>query len=69
MEKKIHPLVTQANQQLREGKISRRDFLRLSTLLGLTLAGAEVLAACGTPEQVANDKNSVTGQWLKKVLK
>ena len=55
MEKKIHPLVTQANQQLREGKISRRDFLRLSTLLGLTLAGAEVLAACGTPEQVATE--------------
>jgi len=55
MEKKIHPLVTQANQQLREGKISRRDFLRLSTLLGLTLAGAEVLAACGTPEQAATE--------------
>ncbi len=50
MEKKIHPLVTQANQQLREGKITRRDFLRLSTLLGLTVASAEFLAACGTPE-------------------
>ncbi len=47
---KIHPLVTEANQQLREGKISRRDFLRLSTLVGLTLAGAEVLAACGPAE-------------------
>ena len=55
MEKKIHPLVTQANQQLREGKISRRDFLRLSTLLGLTVASAEFLAACGTPEQVATE--------------
>ncbi len=50
MEKKIHPLVTEANKQLREGKITRRDFLRLSTLVGMTLASAEFLAACGTPE-------------------
>jgi peptide/nickel transport system substrate-binding protein len=50
--KKIHPLVTKANQQLREGKISRRDFLRLSTLVGMSLAAAEVLAACG-PEPAA----------------
>jgi peptide/nickel transport system substrate-binding protein len=55
MEKKIHPLVTEANQQLREGKITRRDFLRLSTLLGLTVASAEFLAACGTPEQAATE--------------
>jgi len=53
MEKKIHPLVTEANQQLREGKITRRDFLRLSTLLGLTLASAEFLAACGPAEEAA----------------
>ncbi|MFA6521612.1 MAG: excinuclease ABC subunit UvrA [Candidatus Gracilibacteria bacterium] len=30
--------------------------------------GGEIISQ-GTPEQVANDKNSVTGQWLKKVLK
>jgi peptide/nickel transport system substrate-binding protein len=53
MEKKIHPLVTKANQDLREGKISRRDFLRFSTLLGLTLAGAEMLAGCAPKEEAA----------------
>jgi peptide/nickel transport system substrate-binding protein len=47
MEKKIHPLVSQANEDLRNGKISRRDFLRLSALLG----GAGVLAACGVKEE------------------
>jgi peptide/nickel transport system substrate-binding protein len=46
MEKKIHPIVSQANEDLRNGKISRRDFLRLSALLG----GAGVLAACGVKE-------------------
>jgi peptide/nickel transport system substrate-binding protein len=46
MEKKIHPIVSQANEDLRNGKISRRDFLRLSALLG----GVGVLAACGVKE-------------------
>ena len=44
---KVHPLITEANEMLRKGSISRRDFIRLSTLLGLSVAGAEVLAACG----------------------
>lgn len=48
MEKKIHPLVSQANEDLRNGKISRRDFLRLSALLG----GAGMLVACGVKEEV-----------------
>ncbi len=43
---KLHPLIPEAQEQLRKGKISRRDFLRFSTLLGLSLASAEVLAAC-----------------------
>lgn len=50
MEKKnIHPLIPEAQDMLRNGKISRRDFLRFSTLLGLSLASANVLAACATP--------------------
>lgn len=48
MEKKIHPLVSQANEDLRNGKISRRDFLRLSALLG----GTGMLVACGVKEEV-----------------
>lgn len=44
---RIHPLVSEANEQLRKGNISRRDFLKLSTLLGLSLTTANFLAACG----------------------
>ena len=51
--KKIHPLITEANDQLRKGTITRRDFLRLSTLLGASLTTASVLAACGTEELTA----------------
>lgn len=50
---KIHPLIVQANEQLRKGTISRRDFLRLSTLLGMSLASAKFLAACGPAETQA----------------
>jgi len=46
--KKIHPLIPEAQDLLRDGKISRRDFLRFSTLLGMSLAGANFLAACAT---------------------
>ncbi len=51
MEKKIHPLVSKASKDLKAGKISRRDFLKLSALLGLSVTSAEVLAACGVKEE------------------
>jgi peptide/nickel transport system substrate-binding protein len=43
---KIHPLVHEAREMLRQGSITRRDFLRLATLLGVSVAGANALAAC-----------------------
>jgi peptide/nickel transport system substrate-binding protein len=43
---KVHPMITEAQEMLRKGNLSRRDFIRLSTLLGLSVAGAEILAAC-----------------------
>ena len=49
--KRIHPLITEANEQLRKGNISRRDFLRLSTLLGMSLATVNLMAACGPAEE------------------
>jgi peptide/nickel transport system substrate-binding protein len=45
-EKKIHPLVNEAQEKLRQGTISRRDFLKISTLLGVSLGTANILAAC-----------------------
>ena len=48
-ENKIHPMVSQAQEQLRAGVISRRDFLKFSTLLGMSLTAAKFLAACAAP--------------------
>jgi peptide/nickel transport system substrate-binding protein len=48
-EKKIHPLIPEAQNMLQKGQISRRDFLRFSTLLGLSFASAKYLAACASP--------------------
>jgi peptide/nickel transport system substrate-binding protein len=54
-EKRIHPLINEAQNALAKGQISRRDFLKLSTLLGASLATANLLAACGptTPTETA----------------
>jgi peptide/nickel transport system substrate-binding protein len=46
---RIHPAVWRAQKQLTDGRISRRDFMRFSTLLGTSVATASVLAACGQP--------------------
>ena len=43
---RVHPIVLEAQEMLRKGEMSRRDFLRFATLLGVSLAGANVLAAC-----------------------
>ncbi len=45
-ENKMHPLVSASQEALRSGKISRRDFLRISTLVGISLTTANFLAAC-----------------------
>ena len=45
---KIHPLVNKASEELRKGNISRRDFLKFSTLVGMSLGAAQFLAACAT---------------------
>ncbi|MGQ0602835.1 MAG: ABC transporter substrate-binding protein, partial [Anaerolineales bacterium] len=49
MSESIHPYVTKAQQQLADGRISRREFLRLASLMGVSGGAAWVLAACGAP--------------------
>ncbi len=49
--KQLHPLIPEMHEELSKGQISRREFLRFSTLLGLSLASAEILAACVEPAQ------------------
>ncbi len=44
---KIHVRLPDTYEQLRQGRISRREFLRTATLLGMTAGMASVAAACG----------------------
>nr|NIR96505.1 hypothetical protein [Gammaproteobacteria bacterium] len=41
-----HPGVYQAMDDLRGGKMGRRDFLRIATLLGVSVPVAYTLAGC-----------------------
>lgn len=46
MKSNLHSKVSELEQRLLEGQISRRDFLRAAALLGVSLWASEVLAAC-----------------------
>ena len=46
MSQKLNERISELQEQLRLGKISRRDFLRYASLLGLSIGAAEALAAC-----------------------
>jgi peptide/nickel transport system substrate-binding protein len=48
---RIHPGVVRAQAALADGRIGRREFLRLATLLGVSLPAATLLAACGGAAQ------------------
>ncbi len=50
---KTHPAIPEAYEKLVQGRISRRDFLRFSTLLGMSAGTAYFLAACGAPQPAA----------------
>jgi peptide/nickel transport system substrate-binding protein len=50
---KVHPYIPEAHDLFTQGRISRRDFLRMSTLLGLSAGAALVAAQCGAPSQPA----------------
>lgn len=52
----VHPSIPDTYEQLKQGRISRREFLRTATLLGMSAGIASVAAACGgaaTPEPTA----------------
>ena len=44
---KIHPAIPNAYEQLEKGQISRREFMRFATLLGMSAGVATIAAACG----------------------
>jgi peptide/nickel transport system substrate-binding protein len=45
---KVHPYIPEAYDQLTQGRLSRREFMRLATLLGMSAGVASFAAACGT---------------------
>ncbi|HMQ51386.1 MAG TPA: ABC transporter substrate-binding protein [Anaerolineae bacterium] len=47
----IHPYLPEAYSQLKQGRVSRREFLRIATLLGMGAGTAYIAAACGAPAQ------------------
>ena len=46
----MHSYIPELTEQFRNGKISRREFMRMATLLGLSVSTASVLAACTSEE-------------------
>lgn len=44
---KIHPAIPNAYEQLEQGRINRREFMRFATLLGMSAGVATIAAACG----------------------
>jgi peptide/nickel transport system substrate-binding protein len=47
----IHPAIPDAYEKLEQGRISRREFMRYATLLGMSAGLASIAAACGAPVQ------------------
>ena len=43
----VHPYVPELKELYRDGRISRREFLRMATLLGVSVAGAELMLGDG----------------------
>lgn len=46
MREEVQERIAELQEQLRQGKITRRDFLRYAAILGLSAGAAEALAAC-----------------------
>ncbi len=49
---RIHPMVKELKSDLDKGKVSRRDFLRYATLLGVSAAAATKMAGLVSPQKV-----------------
>jgi peptide/nickel transport system substrate-binding protein len=53
----IHPYIPEAHHQFTQGRMTRREFLRLATLLGLSAAAA----ACVVPAEQVQQEDQPTG--------
>lgn len=50
---KLHPKITEAHQMMEEGRMDRREFLRVATLLGVTAGSAYAMAGLVEPAAAA----------------
>ncbi|KAA3658307.1 MAG: hypothetical protein DWQ04_25505 [Chloroflexi bacterium] len=57
----VHPYIPVAYEKLEQGRISRREFLRISTLLGLSAGVATFAAACGGGGAAEPEASTSTG--------
>ena len=65
-EKRIHPMILEAREEVRKGNMTRRGFLRLATLLGLSLSSAELFAFGSVRKaRAASSANIVRGGVMK----
>ena len=51
--KTIHPAIPELKSQMEKGKLSRREFIRYSALLGLSVTAAGQLAGMVLPQKAA----------------
>ncbi len=45
-----HPYIPKVYNNLKQGRVSRREFLRMATLLGMSVGAATIVASCGGGE-------------------
>jgi len=64
--KKIHGALPGLVDQLKEGKLDRREFLRTSTLLGLSASAAYALAGLSEPVSMRRRVASRRTKWWCK---
>jgi peptide/nickel transport system substrate-binding protein len=59
----VHPAIPDAYEQLENGRISRREFIRFATLLGMSAGVATFAAACGggAAEEAADSGSTDSG--------
>ncbi len=62
----IHPAVMDFQSDLRAGTLSRREFLRLATLLGVSAVAAQTLAGCGPSSPAPASGGASSGSAIKR---
>ena len=71
MTDKLHPLVTAAGREMADGKLDRREFLRVATLLGVGAGAAYSMAGLSEPamaQGAGRHQRGLACFWSAKTL-